>query len=405
MFKNRFLAMTLLLIFFFNLAAPAILFAKEQERWDEKMLLSLAEKVENLLTRVCTQLSEEEGNDVKLKTFFVDESERIFAQIDGSITLSFPVQNEKWQKKLKEATGSWLSTNGPVATDISIKKTTRKKDSSVLLHFSADVVIQSKLVVRKLIGSCTSILGSVSLGVVLSKLVAYLGSIDASLLGKAISTGFKKLWALGSGKTAAKVYQNIDESGHRGLRALLFKEISLKSIVYHFGVFILKAFTKVGATITKASFGTAIATALGSQFAVVVGSALAMAATILIGKVIVKKLTKNLPLWWRVRRLENLHVKALSGDEATREKIAKTEEAILSVIDDELQAGSFKVLDMLTEKLAEAYERSALGPYEELIKKVKQKLQFETVQNEDWVVARKYYQLLHAIARTPDEAD
>ena len=402
MFKNRLLAVTLLLIFFFNLASPAILFAQEQERWDEKMLQSLADKVENLLSRVCTQLSEEEGNDVKLKTFFVDESERIFASIDGSITLTFPVQNEKWQEKLKEATGSWLSTNGPVATDVSIKKTEMKKDNSVLVCFSADVVIQSKRVVRKLIYSCTSILGSASVGVVLAKLVAYLGSIDASLLGKAISTGFKKLWALGSGKTAAKVYQNIDESGRRGLKALLLREISLKSLVYHFGVFILKAFTKVGATIAKASFGTAIATVLGSQFAVVVGSALAMAATVLIGKVVVKKLTKNLPLWWRMRRLEKLHVKALKGDEAAEANIAKTEDAMLAVIDEELQVGSFKVLDMLTEKLAEAYERSALGPYEALIQRVKQKLQFETVQNDDWVVARKYYQLLHAIARTPD---
>ena len=402
MCKNRFLSVTLLLIFFFNLAAPAILFAQEQERWDEKLLQSLADKVENLLSRVCTQLSKDEGNDVRLKTFFVDDSERIFAQIDGSITLSFPIQNEKWQEKLKEAAGSWLSTNGPVATDISIKETENKKDSSLLVHFSADLVIQSKRVVRKLICSCTSILGSASVGVVLSKLVAYLGSIDASLLGKAISTGFKKLWALGSGKTAAKVYQNIDESGYRGLKALLFREISLKSIVYHFGVFILRAFTKIGATITKASFGTAIATALGSQFAVVVGSALAMVATILIGKVIVKKLTKNLPLWWRMRRLEKLHVKALSGDKAAATRIYETEEAVLAVIDDELQVGSFKVLDMLTSKLAEAYERSALGPYEDLIKKVKQKLQFETVQNDDWVIARKYYQLLHAIARAPD---
>ena len=402
MCKNRFLSVTLLLIFFFNLAAPAILFAQEQERWDEKLLQSLADKVENLLSRVCTQLSKDEGNDVRLKTFFVDDSERIFAQIDGSITLSFPIQNEKWQEKLKEAAGSWLSTNGPVATDISIKETENKKDSSLLVHFSADLVIQSKRVVRKLICSCTSILGSASVGVVLSKLVAYLGSIDASLLGKAISTGFKKLWALGSGKTAAKVYQNIDESGYRGLKALLFREISLKSIVYHFGVFILRAFTKIGATITKASFGTAIATALGSQFAVVVGSALAMVATILIGKVIVKKLTKNLPLWWRMRRLEKLHVKALSGDKAAATRIYETEEAVLAVIDDELQVGSFKVLDMLTSKLAEAYERSALGPYEDLIKKVKQKLQFETVQNDDWVIARKYYQLLQAIARAPD---
>ena len=400
--KSRSLTFILLFLFFFNLSFPTVLLAQQQERWDERMLVSLAEKIEGLLGKICSRLSEDEGNDVKLKSFFVDDDKRIFAQIDGEMTIDFPFNAEKWQQKLCDAAGSWLSTNGTIAADISIKKAERVSDKSCHLTFSLDAVIQSKAVVQKLISSCTAILGSASVGIVLSKLVAYIGSIDGNLLGKALGAGFKKLWALGAGTTAASVYKNLDEGSHRGIKALLLKEVSHKSILCHFGVFILKAFTKTGATLAKAGFGAAIATVLGSQFAVAVGSALAMTASILIGKIIVKKLTKDLPLWWRLKRLEKLHPKALSGDEEAQEKIAETEETLLAVLDDELGNGSFKVLDMLTEKLRDAYERSALEPYEQLIKSVTHKLQFMTIQNEDWVVARKYYQLLHAISRLPD---
>ncbi len=405
MYKQSRLSFALLLIFFFNLFFPTYLLAQQKERWDEKMLVTLADKVEHLLQQVCTRLSAEEGNDVKVSSFFVDKDERIFAQIDGEVTLSFPIQKERWQKKLKEAAGSWISTNGSLATDISIKNVKQLDDESCLVSFSLDAVIQSKQVVKKLISTCTSIIGSASVGVVLSKLVAYVGSIDGKVVGKAIGAGFKKLWALGSGKTAATAYASLDQGGHNKVKAFLLKEVSVKSVLYHFGVFILKAVTKTGSIIARTSFGTAIATALSSQAAVAIGSAIAMAATYLIGKIVVKKLTKNLPLWWRLRRMEKLHPQAIAGDDSALEKITATEEAVLRVIDDELRNGKFKVLDMLTEKLGDAHKEKTLEPYEQLITGLTQKLQFATVQNEDWVMARKYYQLLHAIHRLPAEAN
>jgi len=406
---RRWTSLFVVLAFVLQLAAPGICAAAEHERWDKALLTKLANRVHVILQKVCDKVSEAPGNDVRLKTFLCDERHRVFADLAGTVTITFPLLTDGIRKKFEAAVGSCLSTNGSLAVDFAVKSFEKVADKTYRIEFAADLVITLQEVVRETLVRAADIVGAVTVGALLSKFVNFLEAVDAEALGEAIKSATMTLWALGAGKIGVDAYDSLDRTGHVEIKELLLKTFTLRSLVYHFGVFILKAGVAAGATLTKLSFGAALGASIAGNIGVFVGAALAVAAVSILGNIIVTKLTIDMPTWWRFRKLRTYHERlATATDDADRERlyadIDKVENFCVEFIDDEIALDRYTIFDKLVERLGKEHSNGTLAPFEGVIEKLREKLLIPAVHDDNWNAARKWYQLQKAIGRLPAAA-
>ncbi len=405
---KRFTSIFVILTLVAQLIAPTVLCAAERERWDEKLLNKLASRIEKILKKVCEKVSEHPGNDVKLNMFFCDDRHRLFADIVGSVTIKFPVLQDKIRKKFEEAAGSCLSTNGPLSLDFAVKSVENVGDKAFKVTFQADLILTLKEIVRETLMQAANIVGTVTIGALLSKFVNFCDTLDAEALGQAIKDATLTLWALGAGKLGIDAYEMLDRTGKVKIKEMLVKTFTLRTLVYHFGVFMLKSAVAAGATFAKMGLGAAIGSSLAGGVGVFIGAALTVAAVTILGNIVVTKLMVDMPMWWRFRKLRKLYEKRKSvklgsaEDDAILDEMDKIEGYCVEHLDDEIKLDRFDILDKLVEKLGKLQKEGELTPYEGVIEKIIAKLQTTAVYDNNWNASRKYYQLLKAIGRLPD---
>ena len=404
---TRLCSLFVLLCFVIQLSAPCLLQAKEKERWDSKLLSKLASRVEVILEKVCKQVSKAPGNEVVMKTFLCDDRHRVFADIAGSVTIKFPRLLGHIKRKFQGAVGSCLSTNGPLAMDFAVHSFEKVEEKTYRLDFRMDLILTLKEIVRTTLVQAANVVGSLTIGALLSKFVTFCNNVDANALGIALRKATTTLWALGAGKMGIEAYDMLDKTGKVKIKKMLVETFTLRSLIYHFGVFMLKSAVAAGGALAKMGVGAAIASSLAGGIGVFIGAALTVAAVSIIGKIIVTKLTIDLPMWWRFRKLRKLHEsrKAVAPgseeDEEILQEMDEVESHCIVLLDEELALDRFKVLDKLIAKLGNVYEEGDLAPYEGLIEKLKNKLSTSSIYDENWNASRKYYQLLEAIGRLP----
>jgi len=412
-FAHRAIRSTSLLLIatlFFQLCAPAVLFAQEKERFDRRLLTSLANRIEVIAGKMCERVSAAEENTVELTNFHYDHQQRIFANFKGSIVLRLE-EGSRWREKVETAAGTHMATNGSLAFDFCIKKVEKMEENRYRIDFQADFILVLSQIVRQVFYKAASIIGAVTIGAALSKMVTFFENLDAAAFGEAIHKATMKLWMLSSAEAASRGYEILNKTGHLSVKQILTEGFTSRSIVYHFGVFVLQAGVAAGATVAKMSFGAAIGCSLATQVGVFVGAALAMTAVTILGNIVVTKLTKDLPLWLSFRKLRSLQNSLLKvnprGTEATaiRNEMVDEEDKLAEWIDDEITLDDFTFLDKIVGRLRVVKEKEGnFAPYEGLIGKLKAKLAIPMVHDKNWNAARKYYQLLEVLGRLPNTA-
>ena len=407
--KRRFTSFFLILTLVIQLLSPAILCAAKKERWDERLLTKLANRIESILNKVCAKVSEHPGNDVKMAMFFCDDRHRVFADIVGSVTIKFPKLLDKIRQKFEAAVGSCLSTNGPVSFDFAIKNVEKVGDKAYKISFQADIILTLKEIVRETLMQAASVVGTVTIGTMLSKFVNFCDKVDADALGQAIKDATLTLWALGAGKLGIDAYEMLDRSGKVDIKEMLLKTFTLRTIIYHFGVFMLKSAVAAGATFAKLGLGAAIGSSLAGGVGVFIGAALTVAAVTILGNIVVTKIMVDMPMWWRFRKLRKLYERrkqvepGSAADNEILDKMDEIEGFCVEHLDDEIKLDRFEILDKLVAKLGKIHKEGGdLAPFEGVIEKIIAKLQITAVHDNNWNAARKYYQLLKAIHRLPN---
>jgi len=379
----------------------------DEERFDKKLLTKIGKRIQIILETICSKVSENPDNDVKIRTYLIDKRHRIFTDIEGTIIIRYPSLIKKSIKKFEGAVGQCLSTNGPISLDFSVREFTKINDKAYRLSFKADLVITLKEVIRHTLMQALDLFGAFAIGSGLAKTSKFFDSVHAEKFATAIGEGLKTLWALGSGKIAYDTYEMLDTTGHFSLKELLTKTVTIKSVVYHFGAFILKGGVEAGASLAKLSLGAAIGASLAGQIGTFIGAALAAAAISIIGSIIVEKLTITMPMVFRLRGIRKLQKKiAIAEDNAELEnellnKLEEKEVATVGFLKDEILLDRYSAFQVFIDKMKEAKENNILHLYEGVLTKAKNQLQISAVHDENWNAARYYYQLLKAIDQLP----
>ena len=413
-FSKKWLAMVMACVFFCHLSVPAIVYGKEvavqkveKERLDKRLLTQIGNRIEVILRSICEKVSASEDNDITVKTFLLDKKHRVFADINGTVTIRYPSVMKKSVEKLKSAVGKCLSTNGPFAMDFSVCELTEVDEKTFKLSFTADIVITLKEVFRSMFVECLNLFGSITIGSSVSKATDFFDSVNADRLSIAIGDGLKTLWALGAGKIAIDSYQMLDATGHLSLKKVLVTTFTVKSVVYHFGAFILRAGIKAGASFTKLSLGAAIGTALAGHVGAFIGAALAAAAIAILGEIVARKITVDMPMAYRMRKIRKLKnslefvAQGSSEENEILTRIDTTEDAAVAFLKNEILLDRYSTFGTFIKKMKNAYEDGDLEYYDGLLTKVKGQLQTSIVHDENWNAARYYYQLLTAVGQLP----
>ena len=293
--------------------------------------------------------------------------------------------------------------------DFAVKNVEQVGDKAFKISFQADIVLTLKEIVRETLMQAASVVGTVTIGTMLSKFVSFCDNVDADALGQAIKDATLTLWALGAGKMGIEAYEMLDRTGKVDIKEMLLKTFTLRTIIYHFGVFMLRSAVAAGATFAKLGLGAAIGSSLAGGVGVFIGAALTVAAVTILGNIVVTKLMVDMPMWWRFRKLRKLYEQRKTveqgseADNAILDEMDKIEEYCVEHLDDEIKLDRFEILDKLVAKLGKIQKDGEdLTPYEGVIEKIIAKLQITAVHDNNWNAARKYYQLLKAIQRLPN---
>jgi hypothetical protein len=380
---------------------------KLDQRLDLKVLAHLNDSVHNLVQKTCEKLSEIPGNNIKLKTWLADRHYRVFANIEGYVTIKFPQFASSQIDRFRQAAGTCLSTNGPISFDFTVKDFSQTAQDKWKLCFQMDMVFTLKEVVRHVIMTGLSIAGGVAIGSGIAKATSFVDSVNTQRLAIALGEGIKKLWALGAGKIAVNTYESMSVTGRFKLKNVLTTVFTVKSLLYHFGAFILQAGVTAGANFTKLTLGAAIGTSLATQAGAFIGAAVAAAAITLIGSYIIDKLTVDLPIILRMRKIRKLKDKidiAEQNEELQNKLLSElndTEEKTVLFLKEEILLDRYSTFEIFIKKLKVAKKQGKLQYYRGLITKAKAQLSTSAIYDENWNAARYYYQLLEAIGEFP----
>ena len=316
---------------------------------------------------------------------------------------------EKGVQKFEDSVGKCLSTNGTLGIDFAVHSFDEVDEGAYRLTFRADIVMPLKELFRHMFIGALDLFGAMTIGASVLKASTFLDSVDTENLAWAIGEGLKTLWALGAGKIAMDSYREFDETGIVHFKKLLTTTFTLKSFIYHFGAFILRAGVKTGKSLAGLSLGAAIGTSMAGQIGAFIGAVLATTAITIVGAIIVKKLTITLPMIYRMRKIQKLQDKidiyseTSSGTEASAliDELEETEIATIKFLKDEIAMDRYSAFNVFIKKMKEAKDNGELHYYDELLLKARHQLSISAVHDENWNAARYYYQLLQAIDQLP----
>lgn len=417
------ISLFILVCFIGQLALPTAIYAKDSskpaensERIDKKFLTRISQRIKVILEKVCEKISANPDNDIRINTYLVDKRHRVFTDIEGSIVIRFPSIMKSAIQKFKDTVGKCMTTNGSLGIDFAVQGFEKIDKKSYRLTFRVDLIMPLKEILRHMFVGALDLFGTITIGTSVAKASSFLDSVSTENLALSIGEGLKRLWALGAGKIAVDSYREFDETGSVHFKTLLARTFTLRSFIYHFGAFIIKAGIDTGKSLTNLSIGAAIGTSLAGQAGAFIGAVLATAAISIIGSILVKKLTIDFPMKYRLRKIRKLRDKIDicfendPNDSGTYvnsliDELEKTELAAMGFLKDEIAMDRYTAFNVFVEKMKDALENGKLHYYEELILKVKNELQISAVHDENWNAARYYYQLLKAIDQLPARAE
>lgn len=376
------------------LFAPVLADEPSRETVTTQITQRLHRALDGALRKAVDRANKGDRLKLELKMSFVDESDRVFMNLGGVARFDLSRAPAAVQKKVRNAGGTVVYTNGSVAIDFCIRRVDEKAPGSFDLVFDSDIVILAQPFLRELTRFGVATLGVLSIHVVAGKVIEFFEGLDSVRLGEALAAGTKDVTKVLTGETAAGAYERTEYIG--GLKfAFASGDVTVGRIAWCFGACILRSAAVAGFKFGGLTAGAAIGAALFPATGAAIGATIGGAATVILGAIVIQKATLDVPLRYRLWRIQRAREK---GDE---EKAEPFEEAIAAAVQKELAAQRFDTLDLLISSF-EKRKPEELGAYQPLIKHLRDKLAFAILQKDDWSAARKWYQLLGSVGQLPD---
>lgn len=391
----------------FLTAAPALVRAGEIEaqraKLDalvEKVERKTAEKIFQGLDKVVRSTVEfankSDRINLKTKMAFLDEGNRIFFDVQGLVRVKVP--GERWLRKINEVMESHgtylLASNGDVAVDMAATPL-NIKDREVSFAVQLDLIIQLDDLARTLGESALGYLGALTAGKISHCFLEALDKWDHRIVGKAVGEGVAQLSKL-LGDGDEEPFADQPEIASFGLQ-----EVSGAGLLRHFAVAIAHAGVEAGSRLGARTLGAAVAAVLFPTGGAFIPIFLATSAAAWFGHWMVETLIVKLPVLHKFKKLEKLY------QQRRMQELERYQEGVVQRLQEEMDRPRerwvfFELMkNFLAEKMTASKGNYDLTPYQPLIERVRDILQYRTINNKDYYAARMYYQFLHAIGQTP----
>lgn len=377
-----------------------------------KVGLSIFKGLRRGLEAVERESKENPYFEATLNAAFLDARSRAFYHMTGEVRVPPEKASPRFQRTVQKLEGYSLTTNGALSVDLVVPEVFRD-DQQRVLGFTFDLTVTcvtSK--VAETVAAYAIKVGTIGLFSFLAGgVVPFFENFNADLVGRAVSNGVTDTvyfvatdgireggWQLAGGNDEALKAQRQDR-----LVRFFGKGITLGAIFRYVGDLIKGLVHSASYRAVGAGVGAIIAATLFPAGGAFVGGVLAAVVLPILGDVVTRWVTEDIPTWWTLRRLRAAYEEsAMSGesDPERDEKIEKWETRLLEHIDTGIRTEDYSFFDRLVARLEkhDAAGRQLMMP---LIQKVRARLSMAVLGDENWVAARKYYQLLGALGIDP----
>lgn len=354
--------------------------------------------------------------DLELAFSLVDREERMLFDLAGTVRARVPGRKlrQNLQADMEAGRSRLARSNGPISVDLVVTPRAIEGDEVTFA-----VQLDISILTHRLLGELTKYAAHVGLAAGLHGILHHVEHFIEHLhlhhaghaLGHAINETAHVLSDTGL-EIPLQAYQGTDLGS---LRSRLGASASVHGLWHHFLHSLVFVAVTSGTKIAASSIGGILGAVLAPQGGAFLTLAASTTATVWFGSWVVRKLTLDLPMQWRLSRLERLHRKALAApleerdsfEERAREIQHKLAEKVLSDLD--RKHDKWTALRVLTVNLGrrrqaalEAGETWQRAPFEHVIQAVIKRL---TIMGggEDWYAARMYWQFKAALGELPEK--
>jgi hypothetical protein len=236
------------------------------------------------------------------------------------------------------------------------------------------------------------------------ELVTLFEGMDAVAVGDSLGEGMRQMTKVVVSLAGVEAYD-----AWRGFRAdresMATGHSSVGSVLAHLGIALMKGAVKVGTSIVGMSMGAAIGTALFPGAGSTVGAIIGAAGLTIVGNIVYRKLTTDLPVFYRLGRIRRMMDRLNESDSSDFKqflvaKIQKQEIKLLKRFSLEMRKDRFDFLDEILQQVRkEPMERRKY--WQGVREKIEAKLKFEVLNRGDKLFAWKLDQVREAFGDPP----
>lgn len=379
--------------------------AVQQRSFHQKISERLFNSMKKLATKIAARLTAMEHCDVAILNMERDDRNRMYIDLEGECDLQFPVMPRKLRGWMEDLPGHHMRSDGPMNFDYTVTVVEQTGDKSYHVEFRAKIIIVLEEVLSKLVTFGANVIGTVTLMGIGNDLAAMIEGIDGVRVGESLGAGLKDMSRVLMGLAGVEAYD-----AYRGFRAdresIGQGHSPTTSVLMHLAGALVKGALNVTTSIVGMSVGAAVGTALFPGIGSTLGAIVGAAGFTLVGNIVYRKLTVDLPVAWRLGRIRRMAERMQNGNESDdfkaflASKIEKQELKLVKRFSLELRTDKFRFFDELVEAFkGMSSERRAY--YTSLRRKIEQKLQFEVVNRGDKLFAWKLDQMRAAFGDPP----
>lgn len=385
---SRFLSVLLVASLFLGALAPTVEARRPvaQDGIGHKLAQKLFAGFEKVVRETVERANRAKDLSLEIESLFSDGADRVFLDVVGKARLSFKKAPSWLHKKMVDGKGYHLATNGSIAVDFMVRDVRAVEERVYEVDFELDVVLLLHPFLGEMARIGASTLGLLTLDLIAGRMIEFLENADTAHLGEALASGIHEAAGLVAKDTGEEVYEIA--KGFDGVQEVLKKGISPMGVLYSIGIAIVKGVAGAGVKLAGLTLGGAVGATLFPAGGAAIGTIVATAAVVLVGRVVVKKITSSVPAKWRLWRIKRAY------QTGNLQNKTHHEQKVLARIEMEAEREHYETLDLFVAALeVEKAREDGLDPFRDLIHGILQKLQFYVLQEGDWNASRKYYQL------------
>lgn len=347
-----------------------------------------------ILNEVCEHLSKIQGWDVKVYSEFVDPQNRIFFAVKGKFGHKWPFREIERDRVLK------VETDGNVAIDFFVNEASTE-NGFVTYEFNADFIIQLDGLVVSMAKFAAGVAASAAIDFAAGHLAAMLSNIDSRLIADALAKSCADFSKSSFNKSFEALADSLKEYEQKGaIYKNLINGIRNGNLLSFFVFNIINISAHQATNLAGAAIGSAIGTALFPGAGTIVGGLVAKASSLIITKFVIDKIGSE---WFLKLELERFVDLARQIREAgcvgtsLNEKYEKRFRNIVSKLSDDIDSQKYVKFNTFV-SFIESGDRAKVAWLRPVVAEINSIMQARILNDNDWVLSRKYLQLKTAVA-------